>query len=48
MNSKDLSSEDKNKVSAFNLVLLNNTVKNDTNVTIDKNEGIKWDGYLPL
>ena len=19
-----------------------------TNVTIDKNEGIKWDGYLPL
>ena len=28
-------SEDKNKVSAYNLVLLNNTVKNDTNVTID-------------
>ena len=28
-------SEEKNKVSAYNLVLLNNTVKNDTNVTID-------------
>ena len=28
-------SEDKNKISAYNLVLLNNTVKDDTNVVID-------------